>query len=226
MMGMLLNKRLQKVWIGGLLMVAMHIGYTQNLGSFHDAIESKDYTQIEALIESDTIDLEVQDFQARTPLMYATQLNDPKSAALLITAGANVNAKNAIKDTPYLLAGAEGYNEILKMTLENGADIEDTNRYGGTAIIPAAEKGHLETVKILLNAGLNPNHVNNLGWTALMEAVLLGDGSSVYVEIVEVLLKGGADPNIPDKKGITPLQFAKQKGYDALVKLLVANGGQ
>lgn len=204
----------------------MGISFGQNNGALHDAVEQRDYQDLTEILADRTIDIDVMDFQRRTALMMAVQMNDVQAAALLINAGANVNAKNNIQDTPYLLAGAEGYNDILVLTLANGANLEDTNRYGGTAIIPAAEKGHLETVKILLKAGINPNHVNNLGWTALMEAVLLGDGSPIYVDIVETLIEGGADPNIPDKKGVTALQYAKDRGLKAMRELLESKGAE
>ena len=43
---------------------------------------------------------------------------------------------------PY--AGAEGYNEILRLTLRRGANVKSTNRFGGTALIPASEHGYRE----------------------------------------------------------------------------------
>ena len=42
---------------------------------------------------------------------------------VLIEAGADVNAKDAIQDSPYLYAGARGHLEILRMTLAHGADL-------------------------------------------------------------------------------------------------------
>ena len=60
------------------------------------------------------------------------------AAALLIGRGADVNAKDAIEDTPFLYAGAEGRTAILTAILAAGAKLGDTNRYGGTALIPAA----------------------------------------------------------------------------------------
>lgn len=201
----------------------------ENIVPLQKAVEADDLAlvkEILATLDMNEVDIDLRDYQARTPLMLAVQMNNPEIAALLIAAGASVNAKDNVLDTPYLLAGAEGYNEILQMTLENGADIYDTNRFGGTALIPAAEKGHLETVKILINAGVDPNHVNNLGWTALMEAVLLGDGSQVYQEIVQTLIEAGANPNIPDKKGRTPLDYSKEKDFDEMTKLLKQHGGK
>ena len=183
----------------------------------HDAVKKNNLNDVKTYTTQEY--LEVRDDQKNTPLMLATQNNNHQ-------AGADVNAKNAIEDTPYLLAGAQGYNEILKLTLEHGANIKDTNRYGGTAIIPAAEKGHPETVKLLLAAGADPDFVNRLGWTALLEVVLLGDGSKKYEEITDILLEGGANPNIPDSKGVTALQYAKQKGFKNIAASIEKHGGK
>ena len=68
-------------------------------------------------------------------------------ARLLIEAGADVNAKDNIEDSPYLYAGAEGRLAILRLTLAHGADLKSVNRYGGTALIPACHHGHAETVR-------------------------------------------------------------------------------
>ncbi len=165
--------------------------------------------------------LEQRDAAKRTPLMVATRKDMVAIARRLIEAGADVNAKDNIRDTPFLYAGAEGRNEILKLILATGkAKLDDTNRYGGNALIPAAHHGHPETVRILLEAGLDVNHVNNLGWTALIEAVILGDGGPVYREIVGLLLEGGADPRIADKDGITPLEHARRLRYDEMARLI------
>jgi ankyrin repeat protein len=52
-----------------------------------------------------------------------------------------------------------------------------------------------------------------------MEAVILGDGGPVYLDIVKVLLDAGADPSIPDNDGVTPLEHARTRGFDALADL-------
>lgn len=166
---------------------------------------------------------------AETALLLATQGNHIEAARLLIEAGADVNARadTGTDGTAYLHAGAMGYLEILKMTLDHGADLSSTNNgYDGTALIPAAEKGHVEAVKMLLDAGVDPDHVNRLGWTALMEAVVLSDGGPVHQRIVALLLNAGADPNIADGDGVTPLQHAKRKGFNEIALLLEQGGGQ
>jgi ankyrin repeat protein len=170
--------------------------------------------------------VDVRDSGGRTALLLATYANAVEAARVLIEAGADVNAKDDIKDTPYLYAGAEGRTEILKLLLAAGADLRDTNRFGGTALIPAAEKGPPENVRLLLAAGVDPNHVNGLGWTALLEAVILTDGGPVYQEIVADLIKGGADVNLADADGVTPLAHARARGYAEIGKLLEAAGAK
>lgn len=164
--------------------------------------------------------LEARDDQGQTALLVATHGNQVQAAKALIEAGADVNAKDAIQDSPYLYAGARGLNEILQLTLAHGADLNSTNRYGGLALIPAAERGHVETVQLLIDAGVEVNHLNRLHWTALLEAVILGDGGPRHVEIVRRLLAAGADPTIADKDGVTALEHARQRGYQAMVALL------
>lgn len=153
-------------------------------------------------------------------LVAAAKANNPALVAELIRSGANVNAKDAIQDSAFLYAGAEGFNEILLLTLANGADVASTNRFGGTALIPASEHGHVETVRILIAAGVPVNHVNNLGWTAMQEAILLNDGGPRQQEVVRQLLAAGADPNIRDPQGRTALQNAERLGFGEIAALI------
>ncbi|MGE0564636.1 MAG: ankyrin repeat domain-containing protein [Pseudolabrys sp.] len=178
-----------------------------------------------ALKEGATVD--VRDNRGRTALLIATHRNDPAMARVLIEAGANVNIKDNIEDSPFLYAGAEGRNEILKLILDTGrADLKSTNRYGGTALIPAAHHGHSDTVKLLLRTGIDKDHVNKLGWTALLEAVILGDGGATYVEIVRLLVKAKANLSIADRDGVTPLAHAQKRGYAAIAKILQDAGAR
>jgi uncharacterized protein len=147
-------------------------------------------------------------------------------AAMLINEGADVDAKDVTQDSPFLVAGAEGRIEILKLILAAGPDLKSTNRFGGTALIPACHRGHVEAVKMLLTTAIDKDHVNNLGWTALMEAVVLGDGGLRHTEVVRLLVAAGADVNIPDRDGITPLLHARQRGHHGMVDILQAAGAR
>jgi ankyrin repeat protein len=176
-----------------------------------------------SLKEGATVD--VRDNRGRTALLIATHRDDPAMARVLIEAGANPNIKDDIQDSPFLYAGAEGRNDILKAILDTGkADLASTNRYGGTALIPAAHHGHPETVKILLRTAIDRDYVNNLGWTALLEAVILGDGGKVHTDIVRMLVKAKANVNIADRDGVTPLGHARRRGFTEIAKFLSEAG--
>jgi ankyrin repeat protein len=140
--------------------------------------------------------------------------------------GASPNIQNQMQDSAYLLAGAQGRLEIVRMTISYGADLKSTNRYGGTALIPACERGHLETAQALIAAGVDVNHVNRLGWTCLMEAVVLSDGGPRHQAIIQALIDAKADLNLPDKDGVTALAHARQRGQQAVVHMLQAAGAK
>jgi ankyrin repeat protein len=155
-------------------------------------------------------------------LILAAKANHPVRVRELIAAGGNVNAKDDIQDSAFLYAGAEGFNEVLQLSLAAGADVRSINRYGGTALIPASEHGHTETVKILIAAGVPVNHVNNLGWTAMQEAILLNNGGPRQQDVVRQLLGAGADPDIRDPQGRTALQNAERLGFAEIAALIRA----
>ncbi|MHA7269554.1 ankyrin repeat domain-containing protein [Arthrobacter sp. HLT1-20] len=156
-------------------------------------------------------------------LILAAKANDLPLVERLIEAGGNVNAKDSLQDSAFLYAGAEGFNEILELTLAHGADVSSTNRYGGTALIPASEHGHVETVRILIAAGVPVNHVNNLGWTAMQEAVLLNNGGPRQQDVVRQLLDAGADPDLRDPQGRTVLENAQRLGFSEIAEIISAH---
>lgn len=182
------------------------------------AAENDSVTVQELLAQG--VDIESRDANGRSALLLATHHNAIDVARILIDTGANVNAMDNITDSPYLYAGAEGRLEILRMTLAHGADLSSVNRYGGTALIPAAHHGHVETVRELLKTGIDIDHINNLGWTALLEAIILGDGGPIYIEIVRLLIEAGADENISDENNVTPLTHATTRNYSEIADML------
>ncbi|MCZ4555051.1 ankyrin repeat domain-containing protein [Rhodococcus maanshanensis] len=190
-------------------------------GSLFAAVRADDADAARAALQGGAA-LEAGGDGGRTPLVAAAKSNSVNTARVLVAAGADVNAKDDMEDSAFLYAGAEGYDEILALTLTlaHGADVSATNRFGGTALIPAAEHGHASTVRMLIGAGVPVNHVNEPGWTALQEAVVYGDGSARYLDVIGQLLAAGADPSIEDSDGRTALENAKRRDQRAVAALL------
>ncbi|MEK4198634.1 ankyrin repeat domain-containing protein [Cytobacillus sp. FSL K6-0265] len=165
--------------------------------------------------------INAQDEDGNTAVMAATQQNQVEIVKVLIVHGADINIRNKRLDNVLLYAGAEGLLQIVQLAIQAGADTTITNRYGGIAIIPACERGHIEVVKELLtHSDTDVNHINDLHWTALLEAIILSDGGKTHQEIVQLLIDHGADIKITDKDGVTPLQHARDRGYQEIVEIL------
>src|SRR5690606_9960556 len=101
-----------------------------------EAVEATDADAAARAIDAGA-DIEARGEQDRTPLVAATKHEDVETARVLLHAGADPNAQDAIQDSAFLYAGAQGLDDIVELTLEHGADVTSTNRFGGTALIPA-----------------------------------------------------------------------------------------
>jgi uncharacterized protein len=119
------------------------------------------------------------------------------------------------------IAAVADDEQTLKLLLALGASAKlTTSRYDGTALIAAAHLGHDGVVRQLIAAGAPLDHVNNLHWTATIEAVVLGDGGPRHQATLRALVDAGANLALADRTGRTPLELARSRGFDAMVRML------
>ena len=192
----------------------------------HEAAAKGDVADIEKLVkEGERIN--IQDARSRTPLHVAVYLKRHDAARLLLKLGANPNALEIDRYDIVTIAAVANDPEMLKIALDGGASTRNvTSRYDGTALIAAAHLGHADVVKMLIAAKASLNHVNNLGWTALMESIVLGNGGKNHTDTLRALVDAGADVNIADRRGTTPLQHARRRGYVNMAKILEDAGAR
>src|SRR5688500_4372645 len=80
--------------------------------------------------------IDARDTRNQTALLLAVAANHAPLALDVIAAGADINAVAANRDTPWLLAGAEGRTSLIRPMLATGrVDYALRNRYGGNALI-------------------------------------------------------------------------------------------
>src|SRR5262245_32947041 len=156
-----------------------------------------------------------------TPLLYAVQSGDLKSAKLLLAAGANVNDRAANGVSAIAMAAIMGRRDLLRLLVEQGANLDAADG-GYTALLASVLRQDYEAAKVLLMHGANPNailtkrsptrasgfaeysfHYRWLGATPFYIAAMFYD-----VDMMRLLTEYGADPSVGKQDGSTPLMAA------------------
>ncbi|MGE3709798.1 MAG: ankyrin repeat domain-containing protein, partial [Hyphomicrobiaceae bacterium] len=161
------------------------------------------------------------------PLHIAAHRRNIEMARTLVKGGANPRALDGRGYDIIAIAAVQDDLPFLKAAIELGADPKAViGSWGGTALNVAAQLGHAEVVNALIKAGAPVDHRNKAGWTPLIEAIQLGDGKAGCLAAVKALLDGGADPGIADRKGTTPFELARKRGFAEIATAIKAKGGK
>jgi uncharacterized protein len=191
---------------------------------FHAAAVAGDAETVEKLL-ADGVAIDAVDGQRRTAILLGAVHGHLEVVRLLIDRGADIDLQDAMRLNPFLHGCMSNDLALVRTMLAAGADVDRLTRFGGVAVHPPAEKGHVELVRLLVTTTqVNVNHTNWVGWTPLLEAIVLRDGGPDQQEIVRLLLDHGASPHLTDKYGRTPLDLARERGFDEIAALLVGAG--
>ena len=155
------------------------------------------------------------------PLFDAASAGDINEVALLIAAGADVNAREGRDGaTPLHAAALAGQPAVVEMLIAHGADVNAHNVGGFTPLHAAAYSGSVPAAKLLLDKGAAVNEAaNKFGVTPLLVA-----GEQDNVAVAELLIARGADVSARERHGYTPLSRAFFKQHDDIVRLLKRYG--
>lgn len=140
-----------------------------------------------------------------------------------VEAGAELDARDVLGNTPLHLAVGEGANpDVVQVLLDAGADPNARNDYDVTPLHVAPGTGtRPEVVRMLLSAGADPNALDRHGLTPLH----LAAGGEAGPEAVQLLLDAGADPNAQAYLGLTALHWAvREDTIPDVVQALLAAG--
>ena len=99
--------------------------------------------------------LNAQNANRDTPLLFACARGHAGAAAMLIKAGASVDFFNDGKMTPLIAAASSGHHTCVELLLRHGAEktINAEDAFGRRALHFAAATGNVESVKLLLDTG-------------------------------------------------------------------------
>lgn len=146
---------------------------------------------------------------------------------VLIVAGADVNARTPVNETPLMLAAyfreddsasADRHDEAVKVLLDAGANLEN-DPYNYTPLAYAAFNDRQRAMRYLIERGasIDADAYNRVTYinTPLMMATIQG-----HREAVRTLLRAGADPLIRVKDGNTAREFAVKYRHSHVEPLL------
>ncbi len=119
------------------------------------------------------INVNVQDSDGVTPLLYAAEAGNHEILQLLLDAGADPAVKDLDGNTPLMAAaGSDDLNCVFSLLETGKAAPNETNRKGHNAFYHACNSGNLEIVKLLLKHKPDINLQNKRGRTVLVDLLL------------------------------------------------------
>ncbi|OGT20796.1 MAG: hypothetical protein A2342_03705 [Gallionellales bacterium RIFOXYB12_FULL_54_9] len=159
------------------------------------AVTSGDVEQVKVLLAGN---VEMRDAEGSTLLMLAAATGNLPVVELLVTSGAQVNARDERGWSPltksvYNVEQDCGYPDVAEYLIAQGADIEAAIGYGVRPLMLAAGYGEIGLVEVLLNAGADVLARNDGGFTALMMVK-----QKHYVDVINRLHEAERDAGVEE----------------------------
>lgn len=184
----------------------------------HRAILKQDIEEIEKILDTGDVKIDVPDKYGFTGLMQASQKGFAEVVECLLNNGADIHTKNDAGKTALMLACFAGQFDIVKILRNAGARYEDYDRGGSTALHWAVDGGNIKLIEWMIEDGADVNIADhNCGWTPLLRCASVGGKR----DVAYTLLSKGANINAQDKDGKTTLMIAIINGHLELVELLL-----
>lgn len=123
------------------LLKLVNFGKTSNISDMNGdpllfiPIVNGNMEMLDTLLTYGDCDLELSNFEERTALMLAVEMDDIRMVRHLIKAGANVNATDNLGKTPLLLALEDGKFEIAEYLIKHGSDVNSVDDLGQSALL-------------------------------------------------------------------------------------------
>jgi hypothetical protein len=194
------------------------VAYIAPADPFVRAAQEDDLEALAALIAGQDVNLR-DERSGTTALEHAVKNANLEMVELLLSSGANVNAKNENGETVLMMLDDDATSDLVWDLINAGADVNLKDDSGNTALMQTASENNSEALKALLDAGAEVNARNENGRTALMLAATEG-----MVNNVRTLVLAGADINARDESDDSALTLAAGNDHLPVVRFLRSKG--
>jgi uncharacterized protein len=166
----------------------------------------------------------------KTPLVKSILAGHLDVVKVLLENGADINYPDGSNRYPVYFCHPHRDKEkavaLLRFVLSKGGD-KDLNREPGMLVsLCDHEMGPPELIPILVQAGANPNLIFKSKQATPLIAAIQAKKPEMRLGYVKALLESKADVNFKDKKGISPLTWAKKVGDKEVIELLEKAGAK
>jgi len=181
---------------------------------FFSAIKRDDAWAVSSLLQRG-FDANTVSPERQFGLYLALREPSLKAAQVLIDwPRTDVDARNAVDESPLMMAALKGHLALARRLIERGADV---NKPGWTPLHYAATGGQVALIQLLLDKHAYIDAESPNGTTPLMMAAQYGT-----LAAVKALMDGGADPALKNQLGQTARDFAQRGGRQDVVDLIAA----
>jgi hypothetical protein len=122
------------------------------------------------------------------------------------------------------LSNAALHNDVAKIQtlLASGEKIDEIDKWGWTPLMWAVYYSYAPAAQCLLDHKANPNVQATKGYRSIPKGStpLIICGYSGLDDFAKMLLKAGADRNIVNEKGKKAIDYAREFGFEEVIKLL------
>lgn len=185
-----------------------------------EAVEARDLTTARKMLAENRSLLNVCGKQGGSLLHDAAFGNWIPAVQLLVSLGADANARTQQGNlTPLHCLAPKGAAETAQVLLDHAADIDARNDDGWTPLHFASWEGNCVLSQALMDRGASIDACQVNGWTPLHLAAMRG-----RTDMVRLLLARGADVNARSLAGGTPLHVAAGSGKKDVAGILLNAG--
>ena len=152
----------------------------------------------------------------------AARLGDGQRVLKYLSAGTEVNQRDATGATALHWAAMGGHDDVVKQLIDTEADVNAAESGSGmTPLHGAARWNRLTTAGLLLANGAEVDARDRFGRTALFDAMVKD-----RFDMIDLLLGSGADLSARNNEGQTPFDWAVAHRKSKLIEHLKSRGAK